>query len=129
MEQGDIPQAIDYLETACSLLPREYVKTDIHILFLDSLASAYYRNGDFNKAINEYEKIADLSTGRLRWGDKYARSFYWMGKIYQQLGNKIKAIEHYQKFLEIWSDADSELLELKDAKQQLAGLEATARKE
>jgi len=129
IKEGDIQRAIDYFETARSLLSREHIKTDIHILFLDSLASAYYQNGDFNKAINEYEKIAGLSTGRLRWGDKYSQSFYWMGKIYQQQGNKKKAVEYYQKFLEIWSNADPELLELEDAKKQLAGLGAAAREE
>ncbi len=127
--EGDTSQAIDHFQTACSLLSREHIKTDIHILFLDSLASAHYQNGDLDKARNEYEKITNLSTGRLRWGDKYSRSYYWMGKIYQQQRNRKKAIEHYKKFLEIWSDADPELFELEDAKTQLEELGATAREE
>jgi serine/threonine protein kinase/tetratricopeptide (TPR) repeat protein len=129
MEQGDIRQGIDYFETACFLLSWEHIKTDIHILFLDRLASAYFQIGDLVRARNEYEKIVRLSTGRLRWGDKYARSFYWMGKIYQQQGNGKKAVENYRKFLEIWSHADRGLFELEDAKKQFAALEETSPKE
>ncbi len=45
-----------------------------------------------------------------------------LGKIYEQQGNTTKAIEHYEKFLELWKDADPGIPEVEDAKKRLAGL-------
>ncbi|GAH70198.1 unnamed protein product, partial [marine sediment metagenome] len=90
-----------------------------HALFIDSLASIYYKQRDFDKAREEYEKIISLTAGRLYYGDLYTRSFYMLGKIYQEKGLEEKAKENYKKFLDIWKNADSEFPELIDAKKQL----------
>jgi hypothetical protein len=34
-----------------------------------------------------------------------------------------KAIEHYEKFLELWRDTDPGIAEVEDAKNRLAGLQ------
>jgi len=38
--------------------------------------------------------------------------------------NNAKAIEHYEKFLDLWKDADSGIAEVEDARKRLAGLKA-----
>jgi len=63
-------------------------------------------SGDFKKACEEYEKITHLTKGRLYFGDIYARSFYMLGKLYEKKSWEAKAIEHYEKFLDLWKDAD-----------------------
>jgi len=83
---------------------------------------AYYQAGDKERAQKEYEDIASISTGKLYWGDICARSIYMLGKIYEEQGNKSKAIEHFQKFLDLWKDADSGLPEVEDARNRLEGL-------
>jgi tetratricopeptide (TPR) repeat protein len=89
---------------------------------MEPLALAYYKMGDLDKAQEEYEKITSLSTGRLYYGDIYAKSFYMLGKIYEEQGNKNKSIEHYDKFLSLWKDADPGIAEVDDARERLAGL-------
>ena len=89
---------------------------------IDFLALAYYGSGDVEKAKEEYERITSLTDGRLTAGDIYAKSFYKLGKIYEQQGNKSKAIEHYQKFLDLWKDADPGIPEVDDAKKRLAAM-------
>jgi hypothetical protein len=37
---------------------------------------------------------------------------------------KSKAIEHYEKFLSLWKDADAGIAEVEDTKKRLAGLRA-----
>ena len=112
-------KAIEYFEEALALLPFQHDQYDAQALFFDPLALAYTREGDLDKAMAEYERIISLSVGRLFWGDKYARSFYMLGKIYEQKGWKGKAIENYEKFLDIWKDADPGIPEIEDAQNML----------
>ncbi len=48
-----------------------------------------------------------------------------LGKIYEQQGNAANAIEHYNKFLSLWKNADPGIVEVEDAKKRLAGLKQT----
>ena len=45
-----------------------------------------------------------------------------MAKLYEQKGNWTKSIEHYEKFLNLWKDADLGIAEVEDARKRLAGL-------
>jgi len=118
-------QAVEYMSKAVSLLPFQYYGDKEDALFLDGLAQAYYRSGDLDNARQEYEKITSLSAGRTAWGDIYAKSFYMLGKIAEQHGDKAHARENYQKFLDLWKDADPGQPEVEDARKRLAGLKAT----
>jgi len=55
---------------------------------MGALASAYEKAGDVEKARQQYEKICRLTSGRFYYGDIYARSFYMLGKIADQLGRE-----------------------------------------
>ncbi len=128
LDRKKFPEAIEHLETALALLPSEssvwsegHISNN-HALYMDSLALAYYRSGDLEKAIACYEKIATLTTGRLYFGGIYAKSFYTLGRIYQQMGNNTKAEESYNKFLALWFNADSNFSEVSDAQRRLSGL-------
>jgi tetratricopeptide (TPR) repeat protein len=88
------------------------------------LAETYYRSGDLTKALEMFEKITLLTVSRADYGDIYVKSFYMLGKINEEQGNTAKAIEHYEKFLDLWKDADPGIAEVEDAKKRLAGLKS-----
>lgn len=128
LERKNFSAAIEYFKKALSLLPSQYYERRVlkhheHALFIEPLALAYYKAGDLEKAQEEYEKISSLTIGRIYWGDIYAKSFYMLGKIFEQKSWKGKAIEHYAKFLDLWKDADSGMTKLDDAKARLAALQ------
>ena len=74
------------------------------------------------RAQEEYERIISLTVGRYFSGDIHAKSFYMLGKIHEQQGNTAKAIEHYEKFLSLWKNADPGIPEVEDARNRLAEL-------
>jgi tetratricopeptide (TPR) repeat protein len=114
--------AIKDMDKARSLLPFQYSDSDEHAQFIESLALAYYRADNLEKARTEYEAITLLTTGRLRYGDIYAKSFYMLGKIAEKQGDKTHAREQYQKLLDLWKDADPGTPEVEDARKRLAAI-------
>jgi tetratricopeptide (TPR) repeat protein len=64
-----------------------------------------------------------VASERLIFGDIYARSFYRLGRIFEQRGNTAKAIDHYRKFLDLWKNSDPGLPEVDDACLRLAALQ------
>jgi serine/threonine protein kinase/Flp pilus assembly protein TadD len=122
LKKGNLAQAIQEFTTAISLLPAEFNIDSWHAMFMDALARAYYLDGNMDAARKEYENIASLTVGRMYHGDIFARSLYMLGKICQEKGETEKAVEYYERFLEILKNTDKESPELVDAKEQLSRL-------
>ena len=45
-----------------------------------------------------------------------------LGRIFEEQNENAGAIEHYERFLNLWKDADPGLPEVEDAKKRLTGL-------
>jgi tetratricopeptide (TPR) repeat protein len=120
--QKNFSGALEHYQKALPLLPHQYATNNEHALFYDALASAYYQAGNLETAQKEYEEIQSLTIARLYYGDIYAKSFYWLGRIHDQKGRPQKAKDYFLKFLFLWKDADTGLPELEDARKRLAGL-------
>lgn len=123
LEKGDFKTAIDRLVEANSFLFYQNSNYDQHAFYQDALARAYYRSEDFANAENYYEKIQQLTTGRLRWGDLYVKSFYWLGKIAHRQGRIQEAKKNITEFLRLWEKADPGLREIEDAKDLIKIME------
>ena len=121
LARNNTAKALEYLERAVRSLP--YGPFEKDAWFIDTLAEAYFQASDLPKAREQYEKITALTTGRLSYGDIYSRSYYHLGQIDEKLGDKAKARENYQKFLDLWKNADPGLSDVEDAKKRLAALQ------
>jgi serine/threonine protein kinase/tetratricopeptide (TPR) repeat protein len=129
LKKKNYSKAIDHFTEAFSLLPYPNSITPFTVdqaNFAEGLASAFYESGDVERAREEYEKILTFPIGRLYFGDIYARSLYWLGRIYEEKGQKGKAIEFYEKFLTLWKDADPGLPEVKDSRKRLTVLQKSS---
>jgi tetratricopeptide (TPR) repeat protein/TolB-like protein len=123
LARKNLPDALKLLNEAVARCPGEnYYGSNFHInaLCLDGLASACLEIGDVDNALKNYEKITLLTISRYSWGDLYAKSFYNLGKIYEQKGLKSKAAENYEKFISLWKDCEPRFRPLvEDARQRL----------
>jgi serine/threonine protein kinase/Tfp pilus assembly protein PilF len=131
LENSNFLQAIGLFELALSLTSLqtdEYraamIGESMNELFIGSLASALFRSGDLKKAQDQYERLISLTPGGVFYGDQYTKSFYMLGRICEQQGDTAKAIEHYEKFLDLWKDADPGIAEAEDARKRLAVLKS-----
>ena len=88
----------------------------------DTLARAYLRIGDVDKAIAEYERLITFHPNTVERSLIHPRLYYRLALLHEQDGQKEKAIEYYNKFLDLWKDADPGIAEVKDAKKKLARL-------
>jgi pentatricopeptide repeat protein len=96
-------------------------------------AASYALQGKHQEAIKHYQSFYNYVVSRLAlWGGDpfdyyYQRSKvnYHLAKIYEQQGEISQAVEYYQKTLEQWEKADTDFLELIDAKKRLAALTIT----
>ncbi len=77
---------------------------------LESLAAAYIRAGEYEKAINAYERILDVRPNS---------GFAYLGiaRVHAKAGNKAKASDSYKQFETSWASADKELPQLKEARE------------
>jgi len=123
LSKKNIPEAIRKLEAGWQGMPGEiYIDPSDHAYWLDMMADACQLGGRLDKAAETYGKIQELLGGRWLWGAVYARSYFKLGKVCEQLGKKTDARECYRKFLDLWKDADSGLPEVEEAGKRLAAL-------
>jgi tetratricopeptide (TPR) repeat protein len=88
----------------------------------DVLPRAYLKKGQIDEAIAEYERLLafDPDSNDRRW--KHPIYHYRLAKLYEEKGWNGKAIEHYEKFLNLWKGADPGIAEVDEARERLAGL-------
>ncbi len=137
LQKNNLDLAIRYFWKALDLLSVLHAGSfdADHTKYFYDLAEAYRRSGNFSGAFSMYKKVVLPTVSREFSGDLYAKSYYRMGLEWERtMGNmgtpadarerRLKAIECYRKFLDLWKDADPIFPEVVDAKKRLAHLEA-----
>ena len=66
--------------------------------------------------------MATFPRGRQFYGHLYALSFYRLAICHESERRKDKAAEYYQKFLDVWKDADPGIPEVQSASRKLMQL-------
>ncbi len=90
--------------------------------------------GDLRRAAQLYETIdparfAQTSVPETSW-PVYVRSYLARGRLYEQLGERERAISSYERFLSLWKDAEAPLQpQLRVAREALARLHDTSRRD
>ena len=117
--EGSYEEALDYDRQG---IEREYGREFIH----DGLyrAQAFDGLGQADSAISLYEEVVaprSMATGG------YSQFIYLqylpvthrrLGELYDAAGNAAKAAQHYESFIELWSEADPELRPQVEAARQ-----------
>jgi tetratricopeptide (TPR) repeat protein/tRNA A-37 threonylcarbamoyl transferase component Bud32 len=101
LARGHYEEALASFEMAGNL--REY-------LVEDSLALAYEKSGNVDKAIEEYLKFLGKDVLGYEAQDVWCVAHYVLGRLYEKKGDAAEAAQWYGRFKELWKDADEGLL-------------------
>ena len=123
---GSLDKAISTFEEEV-LLEIPYMHSWLVLLYntpypRDVLARIYQKKEDLDRAITEYERLITFNPESKERRLIHPLFYFRLAKLYEQRDRGEKAIEHYQKFLDLWKDADAGRPEVEDARKKLAGI-------
>jgi tetratricopeptide (TPR) repeat protein len=97
------------------------------ILLLYHLAECQFAQKEYNKSVQSLIQMQSIRNVGFGFRAMYLpKSYYLLGKIYEQKGDRDLALKNYKKILEMWKNADEDLPELIDAKIRYKNLKVAS---
>jgi tetratricopeptide (TPR) repeat protein/predicted Ser/Thr protein kinase len=123
LARGDAASAIKPLQdAAAALTPRgPGPGARWHLPIWSALGQALFEAGRPVDARPWFEKVAGSGYERARQPIDFVRSFYFLGRIYEQQGDAAKARESYKRFVNYWKDGDLDRDRIAEAQRKIAG--------
>jgi tetratricopeptide (TPR) repeat protein len=123
LARRDFSAAISRLmETHSSLSPNvqhEGILT-AHVPLWSALGQAHLASGREKEALPWFKKVNESITEHIYEPIDYVRSFYFLGKIYEQQGDMPRARDYYRRFVEQWKDGDLDRERIAEAQKKIA---------
>ena len=117
--QGEIEDALALFDD----LPIVASNMEEHYL---TAAKLYIKNGNYKRALDCADKMQVATKENWSYHIVFPRAHYIRGMTYEAMGNAEKAKESYNALLDLWKNADADILELIDTKKRLAKLKQTS---
>ena len=118
LRSGRYAEAVERFRKARTVAPQ---------LWLAELATAYDRAGQADSALVLYEEYLNSTDNFRLYGDavNLAPMLRRTGELYEARSDRDRAVSSYQRFLDLWRDADPELQpQVAEVRRRLAALTA-----
>jgi serine/threonine protein kinase/tetratricopeptide (TPR) repeat protein len=128
LTQGDLDGALAAGQKACgpgsSLWRFNYgwPSNEYTSYYMDLAARVFAKKGDVARAISEYERLFKIPFTSRSVLFVHPLYHYRLALLCEKAGDAAKAKALYERFLDLWKDADPGLPEVEDARKRLAGL-------
>lgn len=89
---------------------------------LDTIAATFTVMGKSEEALDKYLELTARQVIGHEGQEEWVLAHYEAGKLYEQRKETAKAREHYQRFLGLWNEADTDLKPVVDAQVRMKRL-------
>lgn len=122
LARGEAAAAVKPLQdAAAALAPRSGGPNarSWHLPIWSALGQALLASARADEARPWFEKVAGSGYERARQPIDFARSFYFLGRIYEQQGDTAKSREAYRRFVGYWKDGDLDRERIAEAQKKI----------
>jgi len=124
LARGDSTAAIaSLMEAQAALSPRgtNVLARSPHVPIWSALGQALFQAGRPRDAQPWFQKVSESVYEHTFEPIDFVRSFYFLGRIYEQQGDMTKARDAYRRFVGYWKDGDLDRERIAEAQRKIAG--------
>ena len=124
LARGEAAAAVPLLQEANAATPPRngaVLTASPHLRIWTALGRALVESGKPADALPWFRKAADSGSEHVIEPVEFVRSFYYLGRIYEQQGDMTKARESYQRFVGYWNDGDLDRDRVTEARRKITG--------